>query len=84
MKLSVRVGQGGEVEEFDSLSEGVDFLNRLGVGKPMKWLLGGFETKNHWGDDYVLFVWTEGDEAVQVMTTAERMFVEESLMDSDL
>jgi hypothetical protein len=57
----VRVGDVGEYECFDDLDAAIEYLNELGVGKPTRWVPGGFETENFWGQDYVSFYYGDTD-----------------------
>ena len=76
----LRVGDMGEYESFDALTEALDYLNELSVGEVTHWRPAGIETVNCWGHDYISLYHGDADANLLFdMLPDERMFVEETL-----
>ena len=85
MNLYVRVGQGGELEQFPNIEAVAAYLNTLHVGRPTRWYLHGFDTENYWGGDNISVFW--GDESgnyLASLATPEQLFLEMELEDCEL
>ena len=76
----LRVGDMGEYESFDGLTDAVDYLNELSVGEVTHWRHGGIETVNYWDHDYISLYHSDADaNLLSDLLPDERMFVEDTL-----
>jgi hypothetical protein len=81
----VRVGDGGDYSQFDSLDDAIEYLNELRVGKVEAFVSSGFATPNYWGHDYISCYW--GDEEagmVSLLDADERLELADRLEENYL
>jgi hypothetical protein len=83
----LRVGDGGDYQNFDDLDAAIEYLNELSVGKPDYWSHAGagLHTPNYWGHDYISFYWGDGDaQLVSGLTADDQAYVEDRLTEAYL
>jgi hypothetical protein len=81
----IRVGDAGEYVDFDGLGSAIDYLNDLRVGQITGWVLGGFDTPNYYGHDYISIYWGGHDASFLAnLDRDEQEYIESGLEESYL
>lgn len=81
----VRVGDGGEYQQFDGLDDAVEYLNESNVGKVDFWISSGIATVNYRRHNYVSLYWGDSDaNMISLLLPEDRAYVEDRLEESYL
>jgi hypothetical protein len=79
-KLWCQLGEGGELQSLNNVSEATVYLNELGAGQVTEWAATGFDTPNYHGDDRVLMFWGGNDGTFyRALNEAERQYVQSAM-----
>lgn len=79
----VRLGDGGEYEEFKVLQEVTEHLLDWGAGPVLGWRGYGVETEDFQGNNYIsLYVGDENADPIRDLSTEEKSTVESALTES--